>query len=295
MPTRTLHAASSLAVALYAAVCCVAAAAGSTGGPSAPVRLRVEYMEAPLGVDVDYPLRFTWSADHSERNQAQSAYQIVVTELDGHGAPGKHVWDSGQLHSNASQNVPLGSSVELAADTAYSWSVRWWDSAGVPSPATSSSFSTGLYTEADWQSAAWIGGQTGQYRKNFTLRGPVKRATAYVIGLGYYKLHMNGKQVSTHELGAFTTFDRRVLYDTLDVTEAVSQEPEQVIGLELGNGWYNLGKTDIMDSSHPIAVGPPTLRVRLSLQYTADVVYPGQASNLTSNQEHLRSHFLLCD
>eukprot|EP01050_Picozoa_sp_SAG11_P018424 SAG11_NODE_2779_length_2979_cov_1.574306_1_plen_569_part_00 len=236
-------------------------------GPGAPVRLRVEYMDAPLGVDVGYPLRFTWSAAHSERHQSQSAYQLAVT-TGSHGAT--TVWDSGKVMSNQSQNVPIGAYVQLAADTAYRWSVRWWDSAGAASPTSSSSFSTGLYAEGDWRGAAWIGGSIGQYRSSFTVNGPVARATAYVIGLGYYTLHLNGKQVSSHELGAFTTFDRRVLYDTLDLTDAVNAglaEKEQVIGLVLGNGWYNLGQTDPLDGGHPINVGPPTLRVRLSLQY----------------------------
>ena len=42
---------------------------------------------------------------------------------------------------------------------------------------------------------------------------------------------------------------------------------EQVLGMVLGNGWYNLGATDPFDGGHPISVGQPTLRVRLSLQY----------------------------
>ena len=79
------------------------------------------------------------------------------------------------------------------------------------------------YTEADWEGAGWIGGGTGQYRTPFHVKGPVVRATAYVIGLGYYTLHLNGNQVSSHELGAFTTFDRRVLYDTLDLTEHINE------------------------------------------------------------------------
>ena len=39
--------------------------------PSTPVRLRVEYMDSPQGVDVPYPVRFTWSAGHTERAQSQ--------------------------------------------------------------------------------------------------------------------------------------------------------------------------------------------------------------------------------
>ena len=268
-----------------------AAAAAAAANPAAPVRMRVEYMDEPRGVDVAYPLRFTWAAAaaHGARNQTQSAYQIVVTEQSGRGVtPGAAVvWDSGRVEGSVSQNVPLGASVKLAADTAYRWSVCWWDAAAAPSPASTATSTTGIYTEADWKGAAWIGGQIGQYRRNFTLKGPVVRATAYVIGLGYYKLHMNGKQVSTHELGAFTTFDRRVLYDTLDVTEAVNAalaEPEQAIGLELGNGWYALSNTDPFDGGHPIDIGPPTLRVRLSLQYAAeDDVHPEQAEDVVSD------------
>ena len=241
-------------------------AATAAAGPSAASRLRVEYMDAPLGIDMAYP-RFTWSATHSERGQGQSAYQIVVTER---GRSQASVWNSGKIASNASQNVPLGSGAKLAPDTAYSWTVRWWDHAGAASAVATSAFSTGLYTEADWKGASWIGGQIGQYRKTFSVKGPVARATAYVIGLGYYHLHLNGKQVSSHELGAFTTFDRRVMYDSLDLTDAVNAglaQPEQVIGVVLGNGWYNLGATDPFDGGHPINVGPPTLRVRLSLHY----------------------------
>lgn len=236
-------------------------------GPSVASRLRVEYMSAPLGIDMARP-RFTWAAAHSERGQGQSAYQIVVTER-GRGQQAA-VWDSGRVASNVSQNVPLGSGAKLTADTAYGWSVKWWDQAGAASASATSTFSTGLYSEADWKGARWIGGQIGQYRKAFAVKGPVARASAYVIGLGYYQLHLDGKQVSTHELGAFTTFERRVLYDTYDLTETINAgltQTEHVLGVVLGNGWYNLGGTDPFDGGHPINIGQPTLRVRLSLHY----------------------------
>ena len=244
--------------------------AAAAAGPGAAFRLRVEYMESPIGVDVAYPLRFTWAAEHSERGQGQSAYQLVVREQQQQQQEVPAVWDSGRVRSNISQNVPLGSHVNLSADTAYTWSVRWWDRSGIASAIATSSFSTGLYAKADWKGAEWVGGQIGQYRKVFHTKGPVVRATAYTVGLGYYKLHMNGKQVSKHELGAFTTFERRVLYDSLDVTQVINaglDQKEQVLGIVLGNGWYSLGSTDPFDGGHPINVGPPTLRIRLSLHY----------------------------
>eukprot|EP01050_Picozoa_sp_SAG11_P044467 SAG11_NODE_21643_length_421_cov_0.807453_2_plen_67_part_01 len=46
---------------------------------------------------------------------------------------------------------------------------------------------------ADWKGAKWIGGAMGQYRKEISAsKGSVQRATVYVVGLGYYKLHVNG-------------------------------------------------------------------------------------------------------
>ena len=37
----------------------------------------------------------------------------------------------------------------------------------------------------------------------------VARAVVYVVGLGYYKLYVDGVQASTHELGTFTNFATR--------------------------------------------------------------------------------------
>ena len=47
-----------------------AASAEAEPGPLAPAQLRVEYMDAPHGVDVAAP-RFSWEAQHTDRRQAQ--------------------------------------------------------------------------------------------------------------------------------------------------------------------------------------------------------------------------------
>jgi alpha-L-rhamnosidase len=282
---------------MLAAAFTALATSGALAGPSAPDRLRVEYMEEPMGVDVSvcalladsfcfssaglrapglsvrrgtacsaeaaeltwprsasqYPLRFSWSLEHSERGQQQTAYQIVVS--DGKTA----VWDSKKTASNVTQNVPIGVA-KLKADTSYTWSVKWWDSAGTESPEGTAKFSTGLYTEADWKGAKWIGGAMGQYRGEHKLKGAVERVVAYVIGLGYYKLHVNGKKVSTHELGAFTTYTERVYYDTHDITDAVllGGGSEMVLGMSLGDGWY---------AQKSVNVGKPQLMARVSITY----------------------------
>ena len=45
----------------------------------------------------------------------------------------------------------------------------------------------------------------------------VARARLYVAGLGYFRATLNGAPTDAHELGTFTEFERRVLYDVADV------------------------------------------------------------------------------
>jgi len=165
-----------------------------------------------------------------------------------------------------SQNVPLGSDAHLLADMSYGWTVRWWDKDGAAAPVSAvATFSTGLLASVDWAGAAWIGGKMGQYRREFSTAAVqrIRRAVVYIVGLGYYKLHVNGEQVSDHELGPFTTFEERCLYDTVDVTQQLSRVigsggTAHVIGVTLGDGWF---------SQLTVNIGPPRLLLRLSIVY----------------------------
>ena len=208
-----------------------------TAGPTAPYRLRVEYMNNPEGVDVPYAPRLTWAIGHTARGQVQSAYRVAVSKLTGDGWAAHY--DSGKTSGNATQNQHL--QADLTPGTKYSWTVRYYDGTGEASPwAGNGTFSTGV---KDWTSAQWIGGASPgcfQARKKFTtsVRKQIVRATIYAVGLGYYKLHVDGVKVSTHELGAFTTYTKRVYYDTYDATDAmrIAGGAEHVVGVSVGDG-----------------------------------------------------------
>lgn len=96
----------------------------------------------------------------------------------------------------------------------------------------------------DWQ-ATWIGGDVDLVRKEFDLGGKtVSKATAYVTGLGYYELHINGKKTSDHVLAPGETKTRwkrgygnakRALYARLDVTNQLVPG-KNAVGIMLGNG-----------------------------------------------------------
>ncbi|MBN2161838.1 MAG: family 78 glycoside hydrolase catalytic domain [Pontiellaceae bacterium] len=75
-------------------------------------------------------------------------------------------------------------------------------------------------------------------RKNFSVSQAVSRATVYVTALGAYELHLNGQKVGNDVLApGWTDFNKRVYYQTYDVTEMV-QNGANTLSALLGDGWY---------------------------------------------------------
>ncbi|MET1074712.1 MAG: family 78 glycoside hydrolase catalytic domain [Umezawaea sp.] len=102
-------------------------------------------------------------------------------------------------------------------------------------------------------------------RKDFTSTKRIRSARAYVIGLGYYKLYLNGKRVGDHELDpAFTVYDKTDLYSTYDVTNEL-RSGENALGVSLGRGYYAMTNPDEWNSSPWHA--EPKLKLELDITY----------------------------
>jgi alpha-L-rhamnosidase len=225
---------ASIAVALFLAFVAIpAAAAIESSVPAAPTALRCEYLDNPIGIDVAKP-RFFWINDHPERGQVQSAYQILVS-TDPKAAAGD-IWDSGKVASPKSTQIVFAGKA-LESGKSYYWKVRTWDRGGAESPWSAvARFDTGLFNKGEWK-GIWIG-KKNQLRKEFALKGRVKRARAYIAGLGYYELRVNGRKAGSRVLDpAWTTYDKRVLYATYDVTMSL-RDGANAVAVTLGNGWY---------------------------------------------------------
>src|SRR5437660_8005854 len=104
----------------------------------------------------------------------------------------------------------------------------------------------GLLSAKDW-TGNWVSApalrkstQMPIFRKSFTIDRPVSRAMVFYCGLGQHELHLNG-QIAGQEIidPGWTNYKKSCLYATQDVT-ALLKQGENVIGMMLGNGMYNV-------------------------------------------------------
>jgi alpha-L-rhamnosidase len=225
-------------------------------GPLAPKNLRCEYLSNPLGIDVRQP-RLAWVLEHTQRGQKQTAYQILVAARPETLAQDTgDQWDSGKVVSEDSTQVAYNGK-PLQSGTTYYWKVRTWDKDGNASPYShAAQFEMGLLSAEEWK-AQWIAGGN-LLRKEFSVAAKVVRARAYVTALGYYELRLNGAKVGSNVLDpAWTTYEKRSLYTTYDVTGYLQSGPNAV-GMMLGNGWANQ-TWDWGDPVKPVGQSPELL------------------------------------
>ncbi|MEI8282728.1 MAG: family 78 glycoside hydrolase catalytic domain, partial [Armatimonadota bacterium] len=105
-------------------------------------------------------------------------------------------------------------------------------------------------------------------RKDISVKKQVTRATAFICGLGYYELSINGKKVGDHVLDpGFTDYDKRILYVTYDVTKALNQGKNE-LGILLGGGWFNLATPDLFGFEKAPWSASPRALFHLKVEYS---------------------------
>lgn len=248
-------------------------------GKISPTKLTCEYLENPAVVDVLQP-RLAWIniAGEGGRGHVQTAYQIkVASSKDKLSNP--DLWDSQRVISNQSARVEYAGQ-PLQSRTECWWQVRVWDKDGKASAWSEPAFwRMGILNQNEWK-AKWIGAPwegeehfkrpdyPGQkfdefgppapmFRKSFNIEKKVKSAVAFVTGLGYFELYLNGEKAGSDVMVPnVTNYGKRpllgqmlinvednfkgykVMYLAYDVTSMIS-EGENVVGAILGNGFYN--------------------------------------------------------
>jgi alpha-L-rhamnosidase len=84
-------------------------------------------------------------------------------------------------------------------------------------------------------------------RREFSIDRPVRRATLYSTARGFYEMRINGQRVGNDLLApGFTDYEKRISYQTHDVTALVHQGRNAIASL-LGYGWY-AGRMNLNDN-----------------------------------------------
>ncbi|MFI9486655.1 family 78 glycoside hydrolase catalytic domain [Promicromonospora sp. NPDC052451] len=156
---KTAGVATTAAALPVTAAPATAVPADQAPGPGAAGAVRlteplVEKKTGPLGIDVGRP-RFSWTVEADGRGVEQVSYRLRVSTG---GQRPRTVWDSGVVRSRESANVEYDGPA-LRAATDHTWRVDVVTTHG--SSTTTAAFRTGLYTDADWAGAAWIGNERG--------------------------------------------------------------------------------------------------------------------------------------
>ena len=253
-----------------------------------------EYQADPLLIEENSP-RFGWELK-GRKGAMQSAYAIEVED-----ETGALVWQSGKVESDKSQLIPY-MGAELNPLCRYRWRVRVWNEKDKASRWSDyASFGTAPTTE--WlEEAQWIGAITyadarmpegrkfhgGELkkpevraaweavdslawrsillRKEFAAEKRIEAATVYVCGLGHYELSINGEKIGDGEFTPlWSDYHKTVYYNAFDVTEHL-RKGENVLGVLLGNGFYNIADRSRYRKLQ-IGFGPETLLLRLRIRY----------------------------
>ena len=232
--------------------------------PKRATGLRCEYIADPVGLDVDiaHP-RLSWQLSMPENGQ-QTAWQVLAaTRPELLKEQEADLWNSGKVVSDQSTQVAYGGKT-VPSCTEVWWKVRVWDRHGRASAwSKPAHWETGLAPD-EWQ-ASWIGSplppqKTGgpnpayYFRREIDLPAPSHHARAYISGLGYYELYINGKKVGDHVLapnlsnygcrdtGSFPfeevrNMSCRIYYETFDISPYL-QKGTNTLGIIVGNGFF---------------------------------------------------------
>lgn len=254
--------------------------------------LRCEYRENPLGIDLRTP-RLSWQLRSSERGGRQTAYRILVAssaELLKRGQG--DLWDSGKVVSDQSIQVHYAGKPPASREECF-WKVEAWDQdnrASGWSPVAT--WEMGLPEATDWKGARWIrlakdtrnsplverSVQTKRmnqprmakafpsplFRREFSLKSGIIRARAYVCGLGYNEVYVNGQRCGGAVLDpGQTTYDVRAFYVAHDITKLLRQG-QNAVGIMLGNGFF--GQNHAFNTTS-LCYGPPALIAKIIVDY----------------------------
>ena len=204
--------------------------------------LLTEYRADPVGLQTAAP-RFCWRYPADPGRQL--SYRVgVASSREGAEAGDFDLWDSGEVPGETCFGVTYAGKPLSSRAVGFVRAETVCEKGVFQSPV--GSFEIGLLKQSDWK-GKWVSvpvnfqGGTLLVRKRFQVEKPVRRARAYVCGLGYHECFLNGQKLGEARLNpGVTAYDKRVLYCTYDLIGL--KQGDNVFGAEVGYGWLGARK-----------------------------------------------------
>ena len=217
---------------------------------------------------IDSPCpEISWRLESDAPDCRQTAYRIIAKNLRD-----EIIWDSGKVMSSQQHWIHWGGH-ELKARELVRLQVKVWcgESEAYSEPVA---FELALQKNSDWGNAHWIWFDRIAYtttplspyfRREFTVRSPVKRAALYITARGVFEPRLDGKQIG-HDLltPGWVDFHKEIPFLCYDLTSALTPG-NHALGAILADGWCcgNLTILRKRNSYH----AHPELLARLELDY----------------------------
>ena len=256
------------------------------------LNLQCEYLSNPLGIENVNP-QLCWQLIARQRNVTQSAYRVLVAdnpELLKRNTG--NIWDSKKMTSGQSLQIVYGGR-KLQPGKEYYWKVMVWDNQDNNSAwSKQAQWQMGLFDQKNWMGAQWIAYESmpdslrivpgihgngdkklgpGKdilplFRKEFIIKKTIKKATAFIAGLGHFDMSLNGEKVGDHFLDAgWTQYTKNALYVTFDITGEL-KTGKNVLGVMVGNGFYYIPRERYRKIT--VAYGYPKMICRVAVEYS---------------------------
>ncbi len=235
--------------------------------------LLIENQKNPIGLDCENP-RISWELHSEKKDVFQTAYQIVITDTSGMKAA-----DTGKIFDDTNTLV-VASGIHLKPMTVYCvkvsvwnnyeeeaeikeefetgrlgfpWAASWIEPEQIPTVDSAEGKTMNRETlfndphkgrerdYAEFQPVQYI-------RIPFCMKKEIASARVYATAHGFYRLYVNGRRADEREFAPDLMSYKKVLpYQTYDVT-VLLKEGDNVIGVELADGWW-AGRTGMAGDS----------------------------------------------
>jgi len=204
-------------------------------------KVKVEDVKVEFVTNTGIKPFFSWKT--AKENYIQKAWQI---EVYADRSMYDTVWNSGKQENSASFQIEYAGA-ELIPGNRYFVRVRTWDSNDKPSEWSDPVMFVKPIRYPDNWKARWI---TFDYKKEAPL--PVFRkefkinsdsaidyVRLYISAPGYYEAYLNGEKIGKNVLDpAQTNYEDYTYYSAYNIDIKELSE-HNVLGVMLGNGWYN--------------------------------------------------------